>query len=126
MLAAAPVGAQDKAVPPAGSAVSTATVAVSTAALSGPELKRLRNSEIAALRKRQAAEMEELRLSLKGKSPADARKAVNELRAGHDKEMAALGARHGAKKTGPVLKGGPAGGVEGEKGKRPPATEKKP
>ncbi|HNT98187.1 MAG TPA: hypothetical protein PKK31_07985 [Elusimicrobiales bacterium] len=87
---------------------STAAVTASTAALSGPELKRARNSEIAALRKKQEAELKELEISLRDKPPAEAGRARRRLRAAHREALSGLKARHaagagpGSKKPGPL------------------------
>lgn len=104
-----------------------ATVAISTSALSGPELKLLRNSEAAALRKRQAEESEALRRSLGGRPAAEARRAMNELKASHEKELAALKARHREGARGPAAgKGAAAAGEPGGTGGKPAAAGKKP
>lgn len=108
LLGAVPAGAQVKREPRAE--VRAPAVAVSTAALSAPELKRLRNSETAALRKKQAAEAGALTRSLAGRPRAEAGRAMKELRASHEKELAALKARH----------------LGGGNEKKPPAPEKKP
>lgn len=127
LLSAAPAAAQEGVAPAEGLAVSTAAIVVSTSALSAPELKRLRNSEMAALKKKQAAETEALARSMKGKPAAEARRAMKELKAAHEDQLAVLKARHGGKKYGPVLKDGAAGGGKGEGGeKRPLSPEKKP
>ncbi|KAF0127394.1 MAG: hypothetical protein FD189_141 [Elusimicrobia bacterium] len=132
LLSAAPAEAQTAL--PAGLTVSTAPVAVSTAALSGPELKRLRNSEIAALRKKQAAEAGALARSLEGKPRSEAHGAMKELRTSHEKELAALKAllpgggnpRPGEEKPGPAGKGGKAEGGDGKNERKSSAPEKKP
>lgn len=77
-------------------AASTAAVTAGTAALSGPELKRLRNSEIAALRKKQEAELKELEVSLRDKPPGEAGRARRRLRAAHREDLSRLKARHAA------------------------------
>jgi hypothetical protein len=108
LLTAPPADAQP-AGPPAGGAeistaaiaASTAAVAASTAALSGPELKRLRNSEIVALKERQEAELRELEVSLRGKPPAETGPARRRLRAAHREALFRLKARHAAG-TGPA------------------------
>lgn len=126
LLSAAPAAAQDNAVAPAEAAASTAPVVLSTAALSGPELKRLRNSELAALKKKQAGETAALARSMKGRPRAEARAAMKTLKSSHEKELAALEARHGIKKSGPVLKDGAAGVKGGGGEKKPLSPEKKP
>lgn len=132
LLGAVPVRAQEKAAPPAeaaapAAAVSSAPVAVSTAALSAPELKRLRNSETAALRKRQAAELEALRLSSRGKGAAAARAAEKDMKASHQRELAALKARHEGGAAGPAAgQGGSGAGETGGTAGKPAAAGKKP
>lgn len=123
LLSAAPSSAED-AIAPAEAAASTATVVVSTAALSGPELKRLRNSEIAALKKKQAAETAALTRSMKDAPRGEARRAMKELKVSHEKELAALKARHDGEKTVPAPESGSAEGEDGEAGKKAPSRGK--
>ncbi len=122
ILGAVQVRAQEKAAPAYEAPASTSAVAVSTAALSTPELKRLRNSETAALRKRQAAELEALRLSLKGKGTAAARAAEKDMKASHQSELAALRARHeGGAPVRAAGKGDSGAGGAAEKTVKPAA-----
>lgn len=93
IFSGAPAAAQEKAPPPAVS-VSSSAVAVSTAALSGPELKRLRNSRIASLRKKHAAEIRALENSMKGRPASETRREIKKLRAAHERALAGLKAGH--------------------------------